>query len=126
MRTLRVAMSNGPSAASRGEFGIDDSASAVLASERRRTVLRTLRDADGSLAIADLARDVVASERDGSAGDAPEAAVERVALTLHHRHLPKLADGGYLRYDPGEKTVVPRDDLESLVPIFAVAAERAE
>lgn len=119
-------MSNGPSAASRGEFRIDDSASAVLASERRRIVLRTLRDADEPLALADLARDVVASERDGDAGDVPEAAVERVALTLHHRHLPKLADEGYLRYDPREKTVVPTDDVESLVSIFAVAAERAE
>lgn len=56
----------------------------------------------------------VAEEADDSAGkrspaDA-EAHHERVAISLHHRGLPKLADAAVLDYDPRSNTVRYRGD----------------
>lgn len=110
----------------RERFTFDDSAFAALASERRRTVLRCLQTADAPVAMADLARDVVARERDAHARDVPEEAIERVYVSLHHVHLPKLADEGYLRYDDNRTSVVLTDDAELLESILDQAARLTE
>lgn len=42
---------------------------------------------------------------------------ERVALLLHHLHLPKLADTGLVEFDPksGQVRYHPSDELEQLI-----------
>lgn len=42
---------------------------------------------------------------------------ERVALLLHHLHLPKLADMGLVEFDPksGQVRYHPSDELEQLI-----------
>jgi len=99
---------------------------AVLADERRRCLLRCLLAADGPVGSADLARDVVARERNADARDVSADAVERCYVRLHHIHLPKLADAGYLRYDEDRTTVATTTETDSLVPLLDWAAERTD
>lgn len=75
----------------------------LLASERRRATLDALDDLPTPVALEDLADVVAGRECDA---DAPRTeTVERVAISLHHTHLPKLADLGVLAYDPDAKRV---------------------
>lgn len=59
----------------------------ALAHQRRRHALYELRDADGAMAVESLA-DAVADD-----------AGEQVVVSLHHQHLPRLADVGLVDYD---------------------------
>lgn len=82
----------------------------LLASARRRAVLRYLAGRPGDLvSVADLADRLASGE--------PTASRREVATSLHHVHLPKLADAGVIRYDPERWRVeyVPHDDLEDLL-----------
>lgn len=65
----------------------------LLANERRRAVLATLDDRAASVDLDDLAAQVATQEGD-------EADTDQIKITLHHVHLPKLADAGVIEYDP--------------------------
>lgn len=116
-------MSKSHSVAVHDEFSIDGDAFAVVASARQRTALRLLLSADDPVAVADLARDVVASDRDVDRGDVSPGEAERVYLDLHHLHLPKLADEDVVRYDDDRRFVEATDDAESLAPALDLAAQ---
>jgi len=77
----------------------DAAAIAPLADERRRTVLRRLREYGMPMTLADLADEVVGSENDEHDPDRSCDEVARVAARLHHVDLPKLAEAGFLSYD---------------------------
>ncbi len=64
----------------------------------RRHVLQYLDETDGSVELATLAA-AVAESADGRNRD-------RIALELHHNHLPKLADTGFVEYDHRANVVV--------------------
>lgn len=72
---------------------------AVLADERRRATLTDLADRSAPVDVEALARSVAARESDRSPESVPSELVERVHVTLHHVHLPKLADLGLVEYD---------------------------
>lgn len=74
----------------------------LLTEEQRRLALEVLADRDGGpIELADLAAAIAERER----GAADEAAVERVAVTLHHNHLPRMDALGVLDYDPASRLV---------------------
>lgn len=72
----------------------------VLAAERRRITLNILADLTETVELNDLA--TVVAERKNNGVDS-----ERIALTLHHIHLPKMADAGVINYDPDATRVEP-------------------
>lgn len=91
----------------------------ALANERRRVVLDSLAEAEPPVRVDDLARRVAARERRGDrAGEPgrgpPEGAVRRVHVSLHHTHLPKLAEAGLLDYDPDHQVVREAADPSDL------------
>lgn len=51
------------------------------------------------MTLADLSDEVAASENDEPVSELSGEEVTRVATTLHHSHLPKLAEAGFLSYD---------------------------
>lgn len=77
----------------------------LLAAERRRLVLQILTGEPLPFGLEGLAAEVAAREAAGDTVDAET--VERVAITLHHTHLPVLADAGILTYDPESHRIEP-------------------
>ncbi|WP_247731423.1 DUF7344 domain-containing protein [Halovivax limisalsi] len=88
-------------AAERSERGITD--------PQRRAVLDIVREA----APKPVTRDHLAREVAPSGDAAGDAATERVAIQLHHCHLPKLDEAGVIRYDSEAGSVSYRGPTES-------------
>ncbi|WP_339103605.1 ArsR family transcriptional regulator [Haloterrigena salinisoli] len=94
----------------------------VLADRRRRAVLRYLdaRDEE-SVSLSDLADHLVLeddAEAGGalaSCGDALFGTRRRVAITLRHSHVPKLADAGAVAFDHETNTVALREEGRELL-----------
>lgn len=77
----------------------------LLAAERRRLVLTVLAERPPSVELEELTTEIAAREPGVDATD--EETVERVALTLHHTHLPTLAEMGVVDYDLQTQRIEP-------------------
>ncbi|WIV66522.1 DUF7344 domain-containing protein [Natrialbaceae archaeon AArc-T1-2] len=77
----------------------------LLVSKRRRLTIDVLGGNTSSVALDELAAGIVAREEGIDAAN--EDAVERVAIDLHHVHLPKMDELGLLEYDPDSCRVDP-------------------
>lgn len=71
----------------------------VLANERRRRVFSILCEYDATVALADLADEVVVREKKQPITEIPPDEVKRVYMMLYHTHIPKMADANLVRYD---------------------------
>lgn len=102
-----------------------------LASERRRVVLDALRNDDGRMGRNDLAREVVRHEdgepfrtEDGEpspSDDGTTRQTEEVLTSLHHVHLPKLADAGLV--DDGDSVSYEGPSVLPLADTLGLLAE---
>ena len=92
----------------------EDQVFSLLATGRRREVLRCLRGSDGDLPLSELTRAVALAE--GIEPDAAASEFKKVYVSLYQSHLPVLEDAGVLEYDTESKDVrlTPRAD-----PLFA-------
>jgi len=97
----------------------------LLSSRRRRATLGALDGRTPPVTLSDLAADV-ATREDGERADVDgddradvggrRGGIEReVAIALHHVHLPRLADGGVIDYDP-ELNLVESFDPRVVAP----------
>ena len=82
-----------------------DTTFALLQDPRRRHLVSILTDREPPVSLRALAAAVAARERDADPDEVPSGITDSVAAELHHAHLPKLADGGLVVYDPETKTV---------------------
>ncbi|MFC7081107.1 DUF7344 domain-containing protein [Halorussus caseinilyticus] len=78
----------------------------VLADGYRRRVLAYLDDTDDGIAAFSELVEHVADDSDGESTDDHE----RIAVNLHHNHLPKLEDANVVEYDPRSEVVRYRGD----------------
>lgn len=76
-----------------------DTLFSVLAVEECRTVLRYFQSSGTAVASVDDLVEVVLAQ-DGTPADR-----RQVAITLHHKTLPKLADAGFIDHDARNRTV---------------------
>ena len=81
----------------------------LLASARRRLVIDILAETTEPVGLEELAEGVVTREDVAPSSD---DAKERVAISLHHVHLPKLSDAGVLDYDPEKHRIEPVGRIE--------------
>ncbi|MFC4550626.1 MULTISPECIES: DUF7344 domain-containing protein [Halorussus] len=88
----------------RSELALDDLFE-LLANERRRRVLEHVRGADGPTGLPQLAADIAKRESDGIVDSASPSEVERVQASLHHQHVPKLAESDVVDRGPDGETV---------------------
>jgi DNA-binding transcriptional ArsR family regulator len=73
----------------------------VLADAQRRQILAYLDATDDDVAAySDLIEHVADDSAEASTDDR-----DRIAVGLHHNHLPKLADAGVVEYDSRSETV---------------------
>lgn len=77
----------------------------LLSSERRRRALDALAGRSTTVDLETLATEVAA--RAAEAGAVGGESTDRVALTLHHAHLPRLDDAGVVDYDPERRRIDP-------------------
>lgn len=82
----------------------------ALSNERRRLVLTVLEEGTTPMDLPVLARRVARAETDREGGSVSGSTVERVTISLHHLHLPKLDDAGLVEYDAEDNAVVEVND----------------
>jgi hypothetical protein len=87
----------GPGAYAKIEQLSDSEYYQILSSDRRRTTLNVLAEETAPVELEALAASVATQEND--ADTVSDATIKQVASTLHHIHLPKLADFGVVDYD---------------------------
>lgn len=81
----------------------------LLSSERRRILLDVLDERSIPVDVEELA--LAIAEREEGVDSLRADDVERVAISLHHHHLPRLADGGIVDYRPASNRVESFDGL---------------
>lgn len=74
----------------------------ILANTRRRHALSMLAEADHAVSIDELVEQLASWEADGD--ELSEVERQQLAASLHHTHLPKLADFGFIEYDDRTRT----------------------
>jgi hypothetical protein len=84
----------------------DDERYRLLAAERRRVVLDVLADREAPIGLEALATAVAGRVSDVESPGAEET--EQAMISLHHQHLPVMADVGAIEYDPDAKVVESR------------------
>lgn len=73
----------------------------ILANSRRRHLIALLREHEKTDRIF---LDTLSSQLAEYENAVDEAIIE-IAITLHHHHLPKLDEAGFIRYDPSIKMI---------------------
>jgi hypothetical protein len=90
----------------------------LLSSSERREIIVTLYES-GSVERDSLAKTLAAGE-----SDADEDARRRTRISLHHNHLPRLAEAGLVVYD--DETVTPTNRLRAVASKIARFDEEEE
>lgn len=88
----------------------------LLADDRRRNVLHYLSQQVGTVSLGELSEQLAVWEDDPTYD-----CYERILTSLHHTHLPKLVDGGLVRYESEQETVKGLDAIESVRPYLDLA-----
>ena len=86
----------------------------LLQNRQRRYLLYTLdRSTDSTLALAELTERVLDWERrlNGEAEASTAESKLRLRISLHHNHLPKLAEVGLVEYDARSEMVRKEDNI---------------
>lgn len=91
----------------------------LLANRRRRYAISCLND-HGSMALPDLADEVVCYENDAPITEIPEDEVLRVYSSLWHAHIPKLAEAGVVEYDQDQDIVTLGGNADQVWPILRI------
>ncbi|MFC5277888.1 hypothetical protein ACFPM1_03775 [Halorubrum rubrum] len=84
----------------------------VLCNERRRYVLRYLRErSEEQFHLGDMVETIAAWENDKRVGDVEYAERKRVYTALRQTHLPKLDETGVIEYDGRRGELRPTDGM---------------
>lgn len=87
---------------------------ALVAESRRQHALQHLSAFEYPVELRTLATYAAAVECDTPVDAAPDRAVERAAIALHHVDLPELVAAGLVDYDPESRMAVRAGDATSL------------
>lgn len=107
-----------------GDDEADDTFEA-LSHGYRRFALAALAEPGSALAIADLAADVAAREHDEAIDDLSAEVVTRTRRQLHHVHVPKLDDLGFVEYDRENRVVTLAERSETALSLLSVISDRS-
>jgi hypothetical protein len=87
----------------------------ILSNHRRRVAVVVLGERDEEIGLNHLSRAVAKRMADGSSEPSTET-VDRLRTSLHHVHLPKLADAELIAYDVDRRVVYPANLSDATVP----------
>jgi len=86
----------------------------VLKNERRREVIRYLRDHESQVSLSDLAEHIAALENDTDVASITSSQRKRVYVGLYQCHLPKMADMGIIDFNQNRGIIRLGDKAEQL------------
>jgi len=98
----------------------------ILKNQRRRRVLRMLREADGTTTLSDLAEQIAAWENDKEIKQITSSERKRVYVGLYQCHLPKMDDMGVIEFNKPRGTVVLGDNMEVMYNYLETATADTE
>ncbi|WP_256392641.1 DUF7344 domain-containing protein [Natronoarchaeum rubrum] len=81
----------------------------LCADRRRRIVLGVLVTQERSLTINDLTKAIVKHNHHEPLAEVSGETLTQIKAELHHRHAPRLADAGLIKYDRERQLVEPTD-----------------
>lgn len=98
------------------DSGSNDAVFEALSDSYRRRILVAVSDrgprGDDGFAPEDVAPD--------------DTAPEAVRPAFHHVHLPKLAENGYIEWDPGAGTIRRGPNFDEIAPLLDLLAEHED
>jgi hypothetical protein len=77
----------------------------ALSNRRRRNVILYLKQHEDDARVRDIAEQLAAWENDLDVGEVTYKQRKRVYTALHQSHLPKLAQSGFIEYEPNRGLV---------------------
>jgi DNA-binding transcriptional ArsR family regulator len=86
----------------------------VLKNERRREVIRYLRDHESQVSLSDLAEHIAALENDTDVASITSSQRKRVYVGLYQCHLPKMADMGIIDFNQNRGIIRLGEKAEQL------------
>ena len=93
----------------------------LCSDHHRRIVLSTLLERGREMTRDELTEAIVVQDHHVAIEEIDDADRSRIISNLHHVHLPKLADAGFLEYDHQRALVAPSTRLETArSPLSAV------
>lgn len=90
----------------------------VLSDERRRLILEYLLEGPSPATVSELVDHLVTAELNGH--EHPDDLRDRIAVSLHHVHLPKLADSNLVDFDPEREEIDAREAVSAVEPCLAL------
>lgn len=94
-----------------------DVAYRLLSHVYRRALLECLDRHDAPVSMADAAADVARACNETPVSDVSDEELERIYLSLHHSHVPRLADRGAVSYDRDRKVVTLTERGERIITV---------
>jgi len=90
----------------------------ILKNERRREVIRYLRDHEKQVTLSDLAEHIAALENDTDVASITSSQRKRVYVGLYQCHLPKMADMGIVQFNQNRGIVSLGENAPQLYQYF--------
>jgi len=95
----------------------------ALSNRRRRNVITYLKEAGDGARVRDIAEQLAAWENDREINEVTYKQRKRVYTALHQSHLPKLADSGFIDYEPDRGIVSLTEESRKLEVYLEVVSE---
>lgn len=84
--------------------------------QHRRIILAALAHEERSLTLNDLTKTIANYNHHAPVIDVAEEDLTEIRLSLHHTHIPKLADRSLVKYDQERQLVAPTSQFDQLEP----------
>jgi hypothetical protein len=99
-----------PSSSSNALVSRTDTVVAALANHRRRAILTYLQQSQSGTATVEELASFIAEHEDEQSRTTLDTDRQNIMMSLHHTHLPKLADAGLITYEPDRGRISDQSD----------------
>lgn len=100
-----------------------DTVLSLLSHHHRRVVLNLLLTQDRALTLRDLRNEIVEKEHGTVITEVDGKQAKQTLVSLHHVHIPMLAETDLVVYDQERKVVEPTKKLNRLEPFLSLSSE---
>lgn len=92
----------------------------VLSDSRRRFVLACLQEHDTPMALENIVDELAIWEHDAEITEIPAEEVSSISISLSHVHIPKMVDGGIVKYSQERDAVTLTEDYDELTSLVSL------